>query len=129
MMIVRMPEWSSSMILLARVLALTAAITLIAGLSESALAKCGESPGPGVDWSGCEKERLILRGKDLEGANLARADFSKSDMTGIKLKGANLAEANLTRARMWRPISAMPCFKRCKEIERISANPILRART
>jgi hypothetical protein len=29
--------------------------------------------GPAVDWCGCTKERLMLEGKDLSGANWTRA--------------------------------------------------------
>ncbi len=29
--------------------------------TSAALAKCRDRPKPGVDWSRCEKERLILR--------------------------------------------------------------------
>ena len=32
---------------------------------EVALAECSDKPKPGVDWSKCQKMRLVLRGQDL----------------------------------------------------------------
>jgi uncharacterized protein YjbI with pentapeptide repeats len=66
----------------------------------TALANCRDHPKPGVDWSKCEKERLILRGTDLSGAILKRTDLSKSDMAGANLTGAVLVQANLAAARL-----------------------------
>ena len=65
-----------------------------------ALAKCTDRPAPGVDWTRCDKERLILREADLSGAILERTDLSESDMTGAKLTGARMAQANLARTRL-----------------------------
>ena len=48
----------------------------------TAFANCRDRPKPGVDWTKCEKERLILRGTDLSGAILKRTDLSMSDMAG-----------------------------------------------
>jgi hypothetical protein len=64
----------------------------------TALAKCRDRPKPGVDWTRCEKERLILRAADLSGAILEHTDLSESDMTEAKLTGAKMVQANLARA-------------------------------
>ncbi len=47
--------------------------------TSAALANCRDRPRPGVDWSRCEKERLILRNADLSGAILKRTDLSGAD--------------------------------------------------
>ena len=44
-----------------------------------AFAKCRDRPKPGVDWTRCEKERLLLGGADLSGAILERTDLSEAD--------------------------------------------------
>ena len=67
-----------------------------------ALAKCRDRPEPGVDWTRCEKERLILREADLSGAILERTDLSDADMTEAKLTGAKMVQANLARTRLHR---------------------------
>ena len=66
----------------------------------AALAKCHDRPKPGVDWTRCEKERLILRKVDLSGAILKLTDLSGTDMTGARLVGAILVQANLARAHL-----------------------------
>lgn len=92
---------------------------LLAFLSAgSAVASCGTEPGPGVDWSECEKARLMigaadlsggifvqtfltssdLRGANLSGADLTRADLSLASLAGANLNGANLEKAVATRA-------------------------------
>ena len=64
-----------------------------------AFAKCRDRPKPGVDWTRCEKERLLLGGADLSGAILERTDLSEADMTEANLTGAKMAQANLARTR------------------------------
>ena len=68
--------------------------------STTAFAKCKDRPEPEVDWSKCEKERLILRGVNLSGAVLEWTDLSMSDLTDAKLAGAVLVRANLAMARL-----------------------------
>ena len=80
-------------------LGLTFALIFVLEAPE-ALAKCRDRPKPGVDWTRCEKERLILRAADLSGAVLERTDLSESDMTDAKLTGAKLMQANLARTRL-----------------------------
>jgi hypothetical protein len=78
-----------------------AALLVVAAYQPSAWAGCRDKPKAAVDWSGCDKERLILRGRDLQGANLERTDLSESDLSEITLKDALLQETMLTRARLW----------------------------
>ena len=78
-----------------------AALLVVVTYQPTAWAGCRDKPQAAVDWSGCDKERLILRGQDLQGANLERTDLSESDLSEINLKDAVLQEAMLTRARVW----------------------------
>jgi len=76
-------------------------IVLAAGLSgQAAHAGCGEAPGPGVDWTQCEKPRLVLRGVNLAGARLGGADFNGTDFQRANLVGADLTHASVDRARL-----------------------------
>ena len=45
-------------------------------------AACTDEPRAGVDWSACEKHRLILRKADLQGAHIDGADLNGSDQIG-----------------------------------------------
>ena len=51
-------------------------LLVLLGLATAALADCDDYPGPGVDWSGCDKSRRLLAEDDFHGANLSRADLS-----------------------------------------------------
>jgi len=66
----------------------------------SAQAACTDAPGPGVDWSKCQKRRLILRDADLSNARLAGSDLGRSDFSGAKLVAADLERASLDNARL-----------------------------
>ncbi len=48
--------------------------------SNSALAGCKNAAAPGVNWSGCFKERKILSGHDMTGANLSHSILTGSDL-------------------------------------------------
>lgn len=76
-------------------------------------AGCGDPPGPTMNWTGCAKQQLMLRGERFAGAKLDRAvlnniDFSSSDLTGasfiaaefnrISFREAKLGRANFTKA-------------------------------
>ena len=76
-------------------------------------ANCSDAPGPGINWSGCSKQLLVLEGKNMNGANLSRtylsgtimnaadlqgADFSFSELPRTSFKGANLSGANFDKA-------------------------------
>ncbi len=69
-------------------------------LTEPVSAGCGDSPAAGVDWTKCEKRRLILRERDLSKGMFLRTDFSRSDLADAKLMGADLTEANFEHARL-----------------------------
>ena len=53
---------------------------------------CRAVARPGVDWQECDKKLLILRGKDLSGANLFGVDFTLTDLRDTKLSGAGIRE-------------------------------------
>lgn len=72
----------------------------VALLAAPAAATCTESPHAGVDWSKCEKRRIILQGRDLSKGTFLRTDFSRSDLANVKLVGADLTEAHLEHARL-----------------------------
>ncbi|MGF1593892.1 MAG: pentapeptide repeat-containing protein [Kiloniellaceae bacterium] len=69
-------------------------------LAQPAAAACSDRPAAGVDWSKCEKRRLILRDRDLSNGVFQRTDFGRSDLAGVKLVGADLTEAGLEHARL-----------------------------
>lgn len=94
-------EDEDTMALHTRWIGVIAALLVVMISQSPAWAGCRDKPKAGVDWSGCDKERLILRGQDLKGANLERADLSESDLSNIDLKDAMLQETMLARARIW----------------------------
>jgi uncharacterized protein YjbI with pentapeptide repeats len=63
-----------------------------------AYAKCHSSAAPGVDWQGCRKRNLILKGSDLSGAKFAGTDFTATDLRDTKLTGADLTKATMMRS-------------------------------
>jgi uncharacterized protein YjbI with pentapeptide repeats len=65
-----------------------------------AQAACSDAPGPRVDWTQCQKGRLILRGANLENARLASTDLGRSDLSGAKLAAADLERAAIDSARL-----------------------------
>ncbi len=67
-------------------------------LATVAYANCHSSAAPGVDWHGCRKRNLILKGSDLSGANLAGTDFTAADLRDTKLTAADLTKATMMRS-------------------------------
>jgi len=57
--------------------------------------QCGKPAVPGVNWSGCDKQGVMLRGVDLARGNLDYANFSNADLSGSLLAHASLVGANL----------------------------------
>ena len=87
-------------------------VILLAGATP-AWSYCSESPGPGMDWSGCRKMAKVLQDYDLtngkfvqadlsrsnfQSATLLKADFSKANISHTILRRANLSQANLSGA-------------------------------
>ncbi len=117
-------------------------LAIFAMASAMAQADCKEEPGPGIDWSECQKTRLMISGRDLSGgtfeltfftstdlrnadlsgANLVRAEFSNASLAGAELPGANLEKAaglrtdfsgaNLADARLYGAEFSRANFKR-----------------
>jgi uncharacterized protein YjbI with pentapeptide repeats len=83
-----------------RALLVVTAAALISCAMTPALGACKHPPKPGVDWSNCDKTKLMLRNEDLRQANLTRADISRTDLAGSDLSGALLVEASLMRTRL-----------------------------
>ncbi len=94
-----------------------AAIIVLGFAPLVAQAACSDEPKAKVDWSGCEKQRLIMGKANLQGArlggaqfdgsdfaqaNLAGADLSKSSLDRVRLSGADLAGANMVQATAYR---------------------------
>lgn len=77
-----------------------AALLLLLLAPLSVLAACNDAPAAGVDWGGCEKNRLILRKAELRGARLANAMLDGTDLAQAKLAGADLTRASVDRARL-----------------------------
>ena len=65
-----------------------------------AQAACTDVPAASVDWSGCEKHRLILRKVNLQGARLVGADLNGTDLEAANLAGADLSRASVDRVRL-----------------------------
>ena len=79
--------------------ALGAVLLMVCSLPQ-ADAACTDSPAPGVDWSKCQKGRLIMRGADLSSGRFAGTDFGRSDLSDAKLVGADLERASIDNARL-----------------------------
>ncbi|MGI6851180.1 pentapeptide repeat-containing protein [Mesorhizobium sp. 1B3] len=62
--------------------------------------RCMTAPEPGTDWSDCNKGNIVLRGGDLEGANLTGTNFSATDLREANLNSANLQGATLVRTSL-----------------------------
>ncbi|MDP2784093.1 MAG: pentapeptide repeat-containing protein [Sulfurimicrobium sp.] len=60
--------------------------------------QCGRAAAPGVNWSGCDKQGVLLRGVDLTRGNLDYANFSQADLSGSRFERASLVGANLNAA-------------------------------
>ena len=61
-------------------------------------ADCHSSAAPGVDWQGCRKRNLVLKGSDLSGAKFAGTDFTATDLRDTKLTTADLTKAMMVRS-------------------------------
>jgi len=76
---------------------------------------CNANAGPGVNWSGCNKDSEIWNHVDLSGANLSYTDCvlcsfigatldgitaNNSDLSGSSFENASLINANLATANL-----------------------------
>jgi hypothetical protein len=64
------------------------------------LPQCQHAASPRINWSGCDKQAIPLRGLDLSRSNLAYANFSAADLSGSRLSYAALIGANFNRANL-----------------------------
>lgn len=60
-------------------------------------ADCSAPARPGVDWSGCSKQGLILSVRDLSGSRWTAARLNGSNLMGSKLDNSDLSYANFTQ--------------------------------
>lgn len=61
---------------------------------------CDRPPVPGVDWSNCFKEGIVLQGADLQGARLRNMRLSRADLSGAHLQKAELSYTELSVASL-----------------------------
>jgi uncharacterized protein YjbI with pentapeptide repeats len=77
-----------------RTLALAATLLLAA---PGAYAACSDAPGAGVDWSGCRKQSLVIRKKNLQGAS-----FEHATLIGLSFERSDLSRASFASAEVSR---------------------------
>lgn len=65
-----------------------------------AQSQCQQAPAPGINWGGCDKYEVRLRGVDLSGGNLSYTNFVQADLSGSRLRQAKLVGANLSGANL-----------------------------
>jgi len=68
-------------------------------------AGCDDAPGPNVDWSGCSKQRLVLRKRALQDARFDRSvlvgiDFDRSDLRRASFAAAEASRTSFRDAVM-----------------------------
>lgn len=86
---------------IARQGAIAAALLLFAPpIVSPALAECSDEPGPGVDWSECEKGRLMFGSADLSNGAFVQTFFTGTDLAKANLAGSDLSLAELSNARL-----------------------------
>ena len=61
-------------------------------------AACNDPAAPKVDWSGCSKERLILKDRDLQEAKFVRTILLGVNFASAKLSRANFSSAEINHA-------------------------------
>lgn len=64
------------------------------------LSQCQHAAAPKVNWGGCDKQEIRLRGADLSGSNLAYANFSRAELSGSRFRQAVLVGANFNNANL-----------------------------
>ena len=92
---------AANMLRMKRLIACQLAVTLcLLGAATATRAGCQDKPAAGVNWTDCEKLRLILRKAELQGAKLVNTDLNGSDLEGSNLSGADLTRASVDRVRL-----------------------------
>ena len=80
------------------------AVVLVGVPHAQAAPDCSAPPGPGVDWSGCDKSGVNIDGSeeptpiDMTGARLMGTNFTGATINVVTLDGADMTEANFTNA-------------------------------
>ena len=80
--------------------AIACALLLSIASAAPAAARCSDHAGPGVDWSKCDKMRLMMGGSDLSGGAFTQTFFSSTDLHGANFAGSDLTRAELSNARL-----------------------------
>lgn len=62
--------------------------------------QCQHAAAPRVNWSGCDKQEILLRGADLSGGNLSYANFVRADLSGSRFRKAVLVGVNFNHANL-----------------------------
>lgn len=57
--------------------------------------QCQKAASPRVNWSGCDKQELRLRGVDLSASDLTYTNFHQADLSGSRMRHAKLIGSNL----------------------------------
>jgi uncharacterized protein YjbI with pentapeptide repeats len=84
-----------------RSLLLAASVALVAAMAAPAQASdCRSQPAPGVDWTDCSKNNIVLRGANLARASLVGTDFTMTDLRSSTLTEAKLQKATLVRSSL-----------------------------
>ncbi len=80
------------------------AVVLVGVPHAQAAPDCSAPPGPGVDWSGCDKSGVSIPPSgvdepiDMTGARLVGTNFRGAGFTGVTLDSADMTDADLTKA-------------------------------
>lgn len=68
--------------------------------SNLSAADCSAQAGPGVDWSACNKQGLVLSVRDLSGSRWVNTRLNGANLMGSRLDGSDLSYANFTQANL-----------------------------
>ncbi len=88
----------AGLIALLLLLAVAALIVMVPVRHAELGSDCAQPPAPGVNWSNCFKEGLILEGGDLSGAVLKNMKLSGANLSGSRLQGADFSYTELSVA-------------------------------
>src|SRR3546814_6270613 len=93
------PPEGAELMISRRSIACAFAVAFLLGsvYATDATASCEDPPHRKVDWSGCQKLALFLRGADLREAQFDGADLSRTALMDASLVGATLVKANISR--------------------------------